>query len=76
MKEIRKASRKEQGIKEDDKVLDSIEDLRSEVRELRNMVNRLVEMIVNLEAPDDMDGDLESNMMNYDPLLKNGNYCM
>lgn len=63
-------------IEDDEKVLDSIEDLRSEVRELRNMVNLLVEMIVSMEAPDDVDGDLESNMMTYDPLLKNGKYCM
>ncbi len=76
MKEVKKPSGKEQAIVKDEKVLDSIEDLRSEVRELRNMVNLLVEMIVSLEAPDDMDGDLESNMMSYDPLLKNGNYCM
>jgi hypothetical protein len=60
----------------DEKVLDTIEDLRSEVRELRNMVNMLVEMIVSLDTPDDMDGDLESNMMSYDPILKNGKYCM
>ena len=61
---------------DEEKVLESIEDLRSEVRELRNMVNLLVDMIANMEAPDDMDMDLEGNMMNLDPMLKNGNYCM
>jgi hypothetical protein len=61
---------------EDEKVLESIEDLRSEVRELRNMVNLLVDMIVNMETQDDMDMDLEGNMMGLDPLLKNGKYCM
>ncbi len=69
---------KKAGIKkvEDEKVLDTIEDLRTEVKELRGMVNLLVEMIVSIEAPEEMDGDLESNMMSYDPLLKNGKYCM
>ena len=61
---------------EEEKVLESIEDLRSEVRELRNMVNLLVEMIVSLESPEDMDLDMDSNMMGYDGLLKTGKYCM
>ena len=61
---------------DDQKVLESIEDLRSEVRELRNMVNLLVDMIVNIETPDDMDFDPDGNMMGFDPLLKNGKYCM
>jgi hypothetical protein len=61
---------------DDEKVMESIEDLRSEVRELRNMVNLLVEMIVSLEAPDDMDLEMDSNMMGYDGILKNGKYCM
>lgn len=60
----------------DGKVLESIEDLRSEVRELRNMVNMLVEMIVSLESSDDMDLEMESNMMGYDSILKTGRYCM
>jgi len=62
--------------REDEKVLESIEDLRSEVRELRNMVNLLVEMIVSIEVPEDMEGESEGNMMGYDSLLKNGKYCM
>ena len=61
---------------EDEQVLESIEDLRSEVRELRNMVNLLVEMIVSLEAPEEMDLDMDSNMMGYDGVLKTGKYCM
>lgn len=61
---------------EDEKVLESIEDLRSEVRELRNMVNLLVEMIVSIEVPEDVEGESEGNMMGYDSLLKNGKYCM
>jgi len=74
--------RSERDIKEllkqgdDEKVMESIEDLRSEVRELRNMVNLLVEMIVSLETPEEMDMEMESNMMGYDGVLKTGNYCM
>ncbi len=60
----------------DTEVLQTIEDLRSEVRELRSMVNMLVEMLVNLESNDDMDLDMDPSMMNYDPLLKSGRYCM
>ncbi|MGA1820148.1 MAG: hypothetical protein ACMUHU_03965 [Thermoplasmatota archaeon] len=61
---------------EDDKVLKTIEDLRSEVRELRTMVNMLMEIIVNMETHEDLDLDMEPNMMGYDPLLKSGRYCM
>jgi len=60
----------------DEKVLSTIEDLRSEVRELRSMVNMLMEIIVNMETQEDMDLDMEPNMMGYDPLLKSGRYCM
>ena len=62
--------------KGDEEVLKTIEDLRSEVRELRSMVNMLVEMLVNIENNDDMDLDVDPGMMNYDPLLKSGKYCM
>ena len=60
----------------DEEVLRTIEDLRSEVRELRSMVNMLVEMLVSLETNDDIDLDMDPNMMSYDPLLKSGRYCM
>lgn len=75
MSKITNAVRKEPKS-EDEKVLQTIEDLRSEVRELRNMVNMLVEMLVNLETNDDMDLDMDPYMMSYDPLLKSGRYCM
>jgi hypothetical protein len=61
---------------EEKEVLQTIEDLRSEVRELRSMVNMLVEMLVSLETNEDMDLDMDPNMMSYDPLLKSGRYCM
>ena len=68
---------KEKGASPDDEeVLRTIEDLRSEVRELRSMVNMLVEMLVSLETNDDIDLDMDPNMMSYDPLLKSGRYCM
>jgi hypothetical protein len=73
---LSRSERKNAPDADDEKVLESIEDLRSEVRELRNMVNLLVDMIVNMEAPDEMEADLEGNMMGLDPLLKNGKYCM
>jgi hypothetical protein len=61
---------------EDEQVLKTIEDLRSEVRELRTMVNMLVEMIVSMDNPDELDLDLDSNMMDYDTVFKSGKYCM
>ncbi|MGA1866646.1 MAG: hypothetical protein ACMUFK_04180 [Thermoplasmatota archaeon] len=61
---------------EDEKVLRTIEDLRSEVRELRNMVNMLMDILVSLETHDDLDLEMEPNMMGYDDLLKSGHYCM
>ncbi|MBN1539044.1 MAG: hypothetical protein JW939_02785 [Candidatus Thermoplasmatota archaeon] len=61
---------------EDEKVLRTIEDLRSEVRELRNMVNMLMDILVSLETNDDLDLEMEPSMMGYDNLLKSGHYCM
>jgi hypothetical protein len=60
----------------DEKVLQSIEDMRSEIRELRTMVNMLMEIIVQMETQDDLDLDMEPTMMGYDNLFKNGKYCM
>ena len=60
----------------EEKMLETIEDMRSEIRELRSMVNVLMEIIVNMETQDDLDMDMESNMMGYDSMLKSGNYCM
>ena len=57
-------------------MLETIEGLRSEVRELRTVVNMLVEIISNIDTPDEMDFDPDSNMMDYDTLFKSGKYCM
>jgi hypothetical protein len=62
--------------KDEEKVIKSIEDLRAEVRELREMVNMLVEMMIHMETMDDSGPEMDSNMMNYDSLLKSGRYCM
>jgi hypothetical protein len=70
----KKASDKKE--ENDEQMLRTIEDLRSEVRELRTMVNMLVEIIASIESPDDMDLDLDTNMMDYDSLFKSGKYCM
>jgi hypothetical protein len=59
-----------------EELLRSIEDLRSEVRELRQMVNVLVEMIYHLEAHEETEPEMDSNMMSYDSLFKSGRYCM
>lgn len=64
------------GKEDDGKVLQSIEDMRSEIRELRTMVNMLMEIIVAMETQDDIDLDMEPTMMGYDDLFKNGKYCM
>ncbi len=59
-----------------EELLRSIEDLRSEVRELRNMVNILVEMLYHMESHEETEPELDSNMMGYDSLFKSGRYCM
>ena len=61
---------------DDERMLRSIEDLRSEVRELRDVVNMLVDIIVSMETVDDTSLDTENNMMGYDNMLKTGRYCM
>lgn len=61
---------------DEEKVIRSIEDLRAEVRELREMVNMLVEMMIHMENMEDAGPDMDNNMMNYDNLLKSGRYCM
>jgi hypothetical protein len=61
---------------DEEKVIKSIEDLRVEVRELREMVNMLVEMMIHMETMEDSGPETESNMMNYDSMLKSGRYCM
>lgn len=59
-----------------EELLRSIEDLRSEVRELRQMVNVLVEMIYHLETHEETEPEMDNNMMSYDNLFKSGRYCM
>jgi hypothetical protein len=59
-----------------EELLRSIEDLRTEVRELRQMVNVLVEMIYHLEVHEETEPEMDSNMMSYDSLFKSGRYCM
>jgi hypothetical protein len=61
---------------DEEKVIKSIEDLRTEVRELREMVNMLVEMMIHMETMEDSGPEMENNMMNYDSMLKSGRYCM
>lgn len=61
---------------DEEKVIKSIEDLRAEVRELREMVNMLVEMMIHMETMEDVGPDMDNNMMNYDSMLKSGRYCM
>lgn len=62
--------------RDEEKMIKSIEELRTEVRELREMVNMLVEMMIHMETMDDAGPDMDNNMMGYDSLLKSGRYCM
>ena len=62
--------------KEDEKVIKGIEDLRTEVRELRDMVNILVEIIVNMEQVDEGSMESDPSMMGFDTDFKSGKYCM
>lgn len=64
-------------MKEDqDKMIRSIEDLQKEVRELREMVNMLVGMMVTIDQGEETDPEMEPTMMGYDTLFKSGKYCM
>ncbi len=60
----------------EEKVIKGIEELRTEVRELRDMVNMLVEIIVNMEQVDEGGIDADPSMMGLDTDLKSGRYCM
>ena len=60
----------------EEKVIKGIEELRTEVRELRDMVNMLVEIIVNMEQVDEGSIDADPSMMGFDTDLKSGRYCM
>lgn len=60
----------------EEKVIKGIEELRAEVRELRDMVNMLVEIIVSMEQVDEGSIDADPAMMGFDTDLKNGRYCM
>jgi len=61
---------------DEEKMLRSIEDLRAEVKELREMVNMLVEMMIHMDNVEDQGLDMDPNMMSYDSQLKSGRYCM
>ena len=60
----------------EEKVIKGIEELRAEVRELRDMVNILVEIIVNMDQVDEGSIDADPGMMGFDTDLKSGRYCM
>ncbi len=60
----------------EEKVIKGIEDLRAEVRELREMVNMLVEIIVNMEQMDEGSIEMDPSMMGFDTDFKSGKYCM
>ncbi len=60
----------------EEKVIKGIEELRAEVRELRDMVNMLVEIIVNMDQMDEGSIDADPGMMGLDTDLKSGRYCM
>ena len=60
----------------EEKVIKGIEDLRTEVRELREMVNMLVEIIVNMEQMDEGSIEVDPSMMGFDTDFKSGKYCM
>ena len=60
--------------KEKEELAKSIEDLRTEVRELREMVNMLVDIIVNMES--DEGAEFESDFFNMHKLDHNTRFSM
>ena len=60
----------------DEQMIKSIEELQKEVRELREVLNMLVGMMVSMDGIDEAGPDMEANMMNFDGVLKSGKYCM
>ena len=52
----------------------SIEDLRAEVRELREMVNMLVDIIVNMDNDDS--GDFEHDFFDFNKFEKDPRFSM
>ena len=60
----------------DEQMIKSIEELQKEVRELREVLNMLVGMMVSVDTIDEGGPDMEANMMNFDGVLKSGKYCM
>ena len=57
-----------------DDVAKSIEDLRAEVRELREMVNMLVDIIVNMEGDDT--GDVSNDYFDFNRFEKDTRFSM
>jgi hypothetical protein len=57
-----------------DELAQSIEDLRAEVRELREMVNMLVDIIVNMENDDQ--GDIENEYFDMNRFDKDPRFSM
>ncbi len=60
--------------KKDEELAKSIEDLRTEVRELREMVNMLVDLIVNMEGDDN--GDLGNGYFDINKFEKDTRFSM
>jgi hypothetical protein len=60
--------------KREDDITKSIEDLRAEVRELREMVNMLVDIIVNMESDDS--GDFEHDFFDLNKFDKDPRFSM
>ena len=52
----------------------SLEDLRAEVKELREMVNMLVDLVINLEH--DEAPEFDSDFMDFGPLTKDHRFSM
>ena len=60
--------------KKDEELAKSIEDLRAEVRELREMVNMLVDILVNMETDDT--GDLGNDYFDINKFEKDSRFSM
>jgi hypothetical protein len=60
--------------KNSEELAKSLEDLRAEVKELREMVNMLVDLVINMEHEDTPEFD--SDFMDFGPLSKDHRFSM
>lgn len=60
--------------KKSDELAKSLEELRAEVKELRELVDMLVGLVINMEQEESL--DFESDFMDFGPLNRDNRFTM